>query len=84
VERAGLQESEQEADSSLIAALDTRGDIVVISGRIYHRRVLLELGARAVGLTTAHTAAHPLQWGNRQGRVARRRAFRTTRRRSIA
>ncbi|HKW13499.1 MAG TPA: selenocysteine-specific translation elongation factor [Candidatus Krumholzibacteria bacterium] len=76
VERAGIQGlPEAEADSALIAQLHARGDVISISGRIYHRRVFLALGARAVELANAHIAAHPLQWGMDKEELRRRLAF---------
>ncbi|HET6463504.1 MAG TPA: selenocysteine-specific translation elongation factor [Candidatus Krumholzibacteria bacterium] len=76
VERAGIQGlPEMEADRSLVAILDARGDIVTISGRIYHCRVFSELAATAVEMASAHTAAHPLQWGIDKEELRRRLAF---------
>jgi len=76
VERMGMEGvPETEADRALVAALIARGAIVAILGRIYHSRAFVELGARAVELATAHTAAHPLQWGIDKEELRRRLLF---------
>jgi selenocysteine-specific elongation factor len=76
VERAGIQGiPEPEIDSVLTAALAARGDVVLIAGRAYHRRVLDELGLKAVEITNSHTAAHPLQWGIDKEELRRRLSF---------
>jgi selenocysteine-specific elongation factor len=76
VERAGLEGvAEAQTDPGAIAALTARGELVAIGGRVYHARVLDELGARAVELVTTHTAAHPLQWGIDKEELRRRLSF---------
>jgi selenocysteine-specific elongation factor len=62
-------------DAGVAATLAARGELTAISGRVYHRRVLDELGTKAVELANAHVAAHPLQWGIDKEEVRRRLSF---------
>jgi len=76
VERSGFQGiAESDADAALIAAPVVRGDLVVIAGRVYHGRVLAALGAQAVEIAGAYTAAHPLQWGIDKEELRRKLLF---------
>jgi selenocysteine-specific elongation factor len=76
VERAGISGiDEADADSSSLAALVARGDVVRIAGRAYHRDALHELAARAVAIAGAHVGRHPLQWGIDKEELRRRLGF---------
>jgi selenocysteine-specific elongation factor len=76
VERAGIQGvADTVVDNTVAAALVARGELVALGGRVYHGRVLHDLGRRAVALATAHTAAHPLQWGIDKEELRRRLSF---------
>jgi selenocysteine-specific elongation factor len=76
VEHAGVAGVvESETDPVLRAALATRGEISVVSGRVYHRDVLDRLAARAIEIAGAHTRQHPLQWGIDKEELRRRLEF---------
>lgn len=76
IERAGLEGVEiPRTDADAVAMLAARGEVVVILGRVFHRRVLEDLGARAVEVASRHTAAHPLQWGIDKEELRRRLSF---------
>jgi selenocysteine-specific elongation factor len=67
--------AEADADLALVAAPASRGVVVVIAGRWFHRSALDALAMRAVEMATAHTSRHPLQWGIDKEELRRRLAF---------
>jgi selenocysteine-specific elongation factor len=64
-----------EADAEIVATLASRGAIVAVGGRWFHRDALSEMATRAIDAATAHTSRHPLQWGIDKEELRRRLAF---------
>jgi selenocysteine-specific elongation factor len=67
--------AEKEIDATVAAALRSRGSIVPIGGRWFHRAALDDLAARGMEIAAGHTARHPLQWGIDKEELRRRLAF---------
>jgi selenocysteine-specific elongation factor len=76
VERAGANGvSENDVDTALAAALASRGSIVLIAGRWFHRRVLDDLATRALEIAAAHASRYLLRWGIDKEELRRRLEF---------
>jgi selenocysteine-specific elongation factor len=76
IEQAGVAGMpEGETESTLRDALVSRGDVIAIAGRVYHRDVLSQLAAGAIATAEAHTRRHPLQWGIDKEELRRRLEF---------
>lgn len=76
IERAGANGiAEADANPERVAALASRGIVVAITGRWFHRSALEALALRAVEIATAHTSRYPLQWGIDKEELRRRLAF---------
>jgi selenocysteine-specific elongation factor len=66
---------ERDVDAALASELASRGVIVAIGGRWWHRSALDGLASRGVEITSAYASAHPLQWGIDKEELRRRLEF---------
>ncbi len=76
VERAGAEGVEEaRVDAAAAASLVADGSAVAVSGRLFDRRALEALAARAAELALAHTARNPLHWGIDKEELRQRLGF---------